>query len=305
MQKNKIPLVGKKRRAWDSDTLCPKAGRILMYNSAYEPMAIPTTCKSWGCPVCGPRKVFTWSKKLTSVLQGLNNLSLITFTLKKEGNVLQDADYVRKAQASFLRHLKRRYKMKMAWIMVPELTKAMVPHLHAVFSMERPIEWMRCQSLTWNLYNEGWLTKSCECLHHVACRLWFEITGDSFIVDVRPIQRTPHGVSLYLAKYLMKGGFGEQRQILNAIGFNRRWSRSRDFPMPDIKLRGSSDDEMRSFEFMGRHVLNDYMSDLVQKSQGRKELEIVSSPAFMALTAKAKTKRKLGKITKLMGAMEI
>ena len=57
--------------------------------------------------------------------------------------------------------------------------------------------------------------------------MWYEITGDSWIVDVRVASVGP-GAGGYLAKYLIKGN--KQRSQLEAMGFIRRYTRSRGFP---------------------------------------------------------------------------
>lgn len=77
-------------------------------------------------------------------------------------------------------------------------------------------------------------------------RLWKEVTGDSWIVDARKVH-TPKRMARYLGKYLAKGF--EVRSQLEALGFRRRYSSSRNWPKPKrIMLRGT--EENRWFHMM-------------------------------------------------------
>ncbi len=296
-----IPIYDRKRRPGEiGRKVCPRRGRVLMHDKFGRRSAIDTSCKAWGCYVCGPRKVFTWSKKLYSVMAEFESLKLITFTLKKEGNYLRDAAYVRAALAQFLKLYRQRHGT-IEGLTVPELTKNKVPHLHGIFTTVPNDGLVRCQRMIWNKYTKKWLNGPCQCLHHVVCRLWYEVTGDSYVVDVRPIIGDAKGVSLYLAKYLMKGALGEQRQLLESIGFSRRWSRTRGFPWPEVRLRGSVEDSMVSFEFISTRILNDELENIVAASKGLSDLDLVSSESFMAISDQAAKKRKIKRIERLLG----
>ncbi len=62
---------------------------------------------------------------------------------------------------------------------------------------------------------------------HEFARAWLYVTGDSFVVDCRE-GYTPARLANYLGKYLVKGF--EDRQVLKAMGWLRRYSSSRNFP---------------------------------------------------------------------------
>lgn len=69
-----------------------------------------------------------------------------------------------------------------------------------------------------------------DCVEHELAKIWYGITGDSWVVDCRPVW-SASGAASYLFKYLDKG-FTE-RGDLEALGFKRRWSCSRDWPSPE------------------------------------------------------------------------
>lgn len=65
--------------------------------------------------------------------------------------------------------------------------------------------------------------------------MWLEVTGDTYIVDVRPVL-SPEKISNYLEKYFVKGM--EVRHDLETLGFLRRYSRSNNWPSAKLTLKG-------------------------------------------------------------------
>lgn len=302
----RIPLFRTRRRPDGIvQKRCPKAGRVMFTSNFGQISAIDTTCKAWGCAVCGKRKIYTWTRKLESVLVELSDLNLITFTFATGNERCQDASYVRTVHARFLKLFRNRLNLRMEHLTVPELTKNNIPHLHSVTATKNisgSFSQIRCEPLWWNRYNLRWLRKDCLCLHHYVCRLWYEVVKDSYVVDVRPIRLgTGKGISLYLGKYLMKACFGSVRDSLRAMGFERRWSRSRGFPWPSVNLRGSADNEdaWNSQEFIRRGVLNDQMSNIVEASKRLPQFKIVSSESFMRLARVGEARKRQKKVEKL------
>ncbi len=73
-------------------------------------------------------------------------------------------------------------------------------------------------------------------LSSLVSNVWREATGDSFIVDVQRVLGAA-GAAGYMAKYLLKNS--GSREALEAAGFLRRFSRSRDWPSPaPMKISG-------------------------------------------------------------------
>lgn len=77
-----------------------------------------------------------------------------------------------------------------------------------------------------------------DCLWHEWRELWFQVTGDSFIVDVRAVMGS-EGAGNYLTKYLVKGVMN--RYVLEALGFKRRFSASRNWPRGVVGVRGTEE----------------------------------------------------------------
>lgn len=94
-----------------------------------------------------------------------------------------------------------------------------------------------------------WIKTTCkvDCLQHEIAKVWYDITGDSYIVFCEDVF-SPAGAAVYLAKYLMKG-FGGYRGEMEERGFKRRWSRSRNWPKADVSLEGTVNDRWFSTEF--------------------------------------------------------
>lgn len=70
-------------------------------------------------------------------------------------------------------------------------------------------------------------------------RIWEEVTGDSFVVDVSRI-RSGARSARYCSKYMVKSF--RDRESMEALGFKRRWSRSRNWPSGfAMQLRGTAE----------------------------------------------------------------
>lgn len=70
--------------------------------------------------------------------------------------------------------------------------------------------------------------------------MWWDITGDSYIVDARVVFDRP-GAADYLVKYLFKSG--GDREKLEDLGYTRRYSTARNWPRETkLVLRGTFDE---------------------------------------------------------------
>lgn len=76
------------------------------------------------------------------------------------------------------------------------------------------------------IYNTAWLERKCDCAEHNLSLHWYDVTGDSFVVDVRNIYSLEGAIG-YLGKYLRKG-FND-REALFDLGYKRRYDRSRNW----------------------------------------------------------------------------
>jgi len=135
--------------------------------------------------------------------------------------------------------------------------------------------------------NATWRDKDCDCWNHIISRLWFEVTGDSWVTDFRAIYASGGAVN-YLTGYLKKGMYGEARERLQKKGFDRRFTMSRDWPRPPhMRLRGTdlgvwvnthfeygaSDPELVKFSSTAHYmeqVGSDVTSELMKKRQEKR-----------------------------------
>lgn len=169
----------------------------------------------------------------------------ITVTLKAGPGLEKDADYVRATWRKFLVLLNSQYPGT-EWIKVVELTKQSQPHIHAVMTFLRPSLVPMCQIRA--KYDRAWRGLDCECLEHVFSGWWHSITGNSYVVDVRPVS-SAKGAASYIAKYITKSITYTRR--LRELGFKRSWARSRGWPGDKLQLAETKERGWLSQEFTG------------------------------------------------------
>lgn len=102
----------------------------------------------------------------------------------------------------------------------------------------------------------------CSCLEHTWGQMWKEITGDSYIVAVRKIWDVG-GAIYYMAKYLDKSFLN--RGELEAMGFLRRWSCSRNWPRTDLGIAGK--DGWKRTEMLTGHIAESMLKQLQPYSE--------------------------------------
>lgn len=75
--------------------------------------------------------------------------------------------------------------------------------------------------------------------------VWLELTGDSYVVDVRPAIGS---VASYLSKYMIKEAY-ERRLV--PLGFKRSYSRSGNWPGGTLELAETREDNWVAHQFYG------------------------------------------------------
>ncbi len=165
----------------------------------------------------------------------LGDSYLITVTYRTAGSeTLKLAPSVAKDWTALVRSLQKKHP-KLAWFKIPELTKKKQIHLHAIVGGLNEQALADCKADGWgrcaHKRTYDWATAICSknCLEHELSKLWYQITGDSFIVDVRPVLWA-RGAASYVSKYLTKDMY-DRSELWNR-GFKRRWSCSRNWPSP-------------------------------------------------------------------------
>ncbi len=232
------------------DDACPKRGVITLYpkylegapgDEWTEALEFPTSCKTWSCPVC-QRKLSAYVRmvaeyglltaehsEFTTCTFALPATSRRTRTPKRSprdsrrnsvlpnyfSDNLENAHSVARVWARFLSKLSPSLP-NLAWMKVIEMTAQQQPHLHLLITSSAPIP------ASWRYNVTIW---------------WYWATfGGSWITHSEEV-KNPYKTAAYLCKYLAKT-FGDRR-ALQAAGFSRRYSRSRNWPVERMRLLGT------------------------------------------------------------------
>jgi len=127
------------------------------------------------------------------------------------------------------------------------------------------------------------------CLEHEWARLWYEVTGDSFVVDARQIAGAD-GAARYMTKYLVKGMMTWDE--LSELGFMRRWSTSRNWPkLPPERLLNELWDDVKWWK--GDASTRDWLGQKVKETEHHPLTERVDYTRYTARMEKV-NKFKLG-----------
>jgi hypothetical protein len=218
---------------------CPRRGIAWLTTNGrgvwkdHDIFALPTTCKTKGCPVCQHKVRAKFGMMVEYGCLTLGRTYFTTLTLRAGSGLAKDAVYVRQVWKKFKDYLSSKYQI-LEWVKVVELTKQNQPHLHLVLHLGEGCLRAACETKA--KYNERWLGKRCECLEHTFSAAWQRVTGDSFVVDVKETLSPTHAGS-YLGKYLGKGILYKDR--LSELGFKRSWARSKGWPFDQLRLRQS------------------------------------------------------------------
>ncbi len=219
---------------------CPRKGYVFLWAQG-ERIVIPTTCKGWECIPCQPKKIFVMRKTAElgclRMQRNFGSSAFITTTFAMKGlRSIRNASFVSEVWHRLLKVFIR--PKWITWFRVVELTKKGQPHLHLIASWPNiGNEVLTCRiNGVRSEFGKKWLDVDCLCVEHELSRLWYGITGDSWITDVRPIASSEKAGS-YVASYIKKGM--RTWSQLEALGFKRRYSKSSDWPVSGIWMRGS------------------------------------------------------------------
>lgn len=169
-------------------------------------------CKTWGCGVCGP-------KKLASVKRGIYREAdkhelrrFLTLTLPGnfKGSYQDSVKALNKSWKKFGIYFKREFGEKLIYIKVVEPQKRGIAHLHVLVSRYIP---------------QGWLSK-----------IWQGIGGGR-ICDIRFVD--VHRIAAYISKYMSKAMIGDD------LGPYRRYSTSQE-----ISINGAKQPSEGVWEFL-------------------------------------------------------
>lgn len=221
-----------------------------------------TKCKTWSCGVCRKNLLALIEMKIEYGCLTLEHSRFTTLTYVNTGTAsLRDAASVRLDYELWSRRLKSRHP-GLAWFKVPELTKKGMVHLHLVMGgMNQGKRKTQCETNPKNWYE--WFERSCDCLAHELIREWNKITG-AVVINVQDVY-DPRGLGSYLSKYLTKAFV--QREELAEIGFQRRYSCSRNWPRgANLQLRGTLEEVWDRVVRVPRNAGNwRYFEDRIEK----------------------------------------
>ncbi len=212
-----------------TSAVCPREGYVTLRTRADRVYRISTRCKTWSCKECRDRNLALVTNRLKYGMSVLKDSYFITVTLRLAyGEIPRDAQYVRTVWHRYLQNLRRFYlpNEKFAWMKVVETTKRGQPHIHFVMG------------------NIGTWTN--ENLTEMMMQAWYEVTGDSYQVDASRVL-SGEKVANYIAKYVVKGMY--ERDVLDSLGFKRRWTRSRNWPNSDLRLVGLTNEKLKADSF--------------------------------------------------------
>jgi len=245
-------------------------------------VTVPTNCKTWGCIACRDRVKRYVRMRMEHGCLILGHSYLITATYAMRGEESwRDASSVAKHWAELSRRFEKRNLKRMKWFKVPELTKKGQVHLHLIvggigkrISCCRPAGMGRCN----HRKSYKWAMERCKvnCVEHELAKEWYQITGDSWVLDVREVWSAA-GASAYIFKYLVKS-FG-QRAALEGLGFKRRWSCSRNWPSPErMQFVITMSKGWQSTQFIKKGVNDDYLREEVARSEASAYAMKVGTP---------------------------
>ena len=276
-----------------SSKICPRQGIAFLHPDNKSILAVPTNCKSWSCKSCRDRKLGMVAQLMQYGLSHFPEAFLVSITYLASGPRNEPARNpvnAKSAEADYkalVRILRRDLTfMKMATFRVVELTKRKQIHFHLLMgnlngtltdncTPRKARDWKKLPKL------------ACPCLMCTISRAWTKVTKTSKVVDCTRIY-DPAGAAWYLCKYLRKGMYGKQRQILTERGYTRRYFRTANFA-GDVQLRrrGTVEKKWTRTSFMyGRHIL----PSLLEQSEDHPLMEQMGTPLAIDLSEEIRRK---------------
>ena len=168
-------LVGSYFALADWMKCCPRAKTLEAWSEKLQAFVIiQVTCKNWGCPICGRRKVQKYAKKVTAAKP--NRLVTLTVNPKQHESPRAAFDATRRSIPKLSAKVRKLFG-EFEFFRILEVTKKGWPHYHLI-------------------------TRSEYIPQPELSRLWNELTGAP-IVDVRKLGKTVQAY-WYVVKYLGK-----------------------------------------------------------------------------------------------------
>lgn len=297
------PLISNRTsgtRGSAKSSYCPDGGMACLTDNR-DPnrfVMVNTTCKAWRCLGCRERLLRVFRMRVEVGVSTLGRCAFTTLTFRLAyGSVPRDAPSAAKAWRELWRRLRKLGEPwnQMKWLRVVELTKRRQPHYHVVMGSIPNDLRIRCYGSKFDHRTFVRTWDRCQCLSHIMSRVWYSVTGDSYIVHSIPVTGA-RGAGRYLAKYMLKDMI--VREELEKRGFKRRWSNSRGWPGAGrMRFRKTVEKSWGRIFWMGKKV-GDWYEE--QGYPGKwPDLEERVGPDLVKLVMERDTKR--GALAKLKG----
>lgn len=281
-----------------SSSYCPKGGFAWLTTKTGETLVTPTTCKGWNCRGCRDRVLAKVKMQMMYGCLTLGRSSLITNTLRVgRDKEFYTASFVGKALARWWILLKQDPELsEIAWLKIPELTKKKVPHFHHLAGGYTTDRIDRC--VRYPPWSEKWVIDGCveNCLLHQFSKAWLRVTGDSYIVDVRPVYSVGT-MAGYLTKYLAKGLYNHAG--LEELGYKRRYATSRNWPgSGKLTTVGTARGLWHRVDWSAGW--NDIVAQKQRESEGAWQLDRIGTDLALALGFNVDTSRQKREIERIL-----
>lgn len=238
------------------EAICPRSGYLRLAHGDHSHTML-TGCKTWKCKVCEPKVRALVTMRLRYGLEMAAHSWFIVLTYRTAyDSMARGAKSAGRDMAQFWRRVESELGERPAWFRVPELTKKGQVHHHVMMLTEaEQTETCRRRAETYKAWrNSGCRDSRGECIEHRFSRLWEGVTNDSFVVHVSRVHSVARSAT-YIVKYLAKG-FSD-RAALEALGYKRRWSRSRNWPGGyALRLVGTAEGAWEGMKFYSARKLD-------------------------------------------------
>lgn len=188
-------------------------------------------CKTWGCGVCGPKKLAAVKRGIYREADRLQLRRFLTLTLPGNfrGSYQDSVKALNKSWKKFGIYFKREFGEKLIYIKVVEPQKRGIAHLHVLVS---------------RYIRQGWLSKA-----------WQGIGGGR-ICDIRFVD--VHRIAAYISKYMSKAMIGDD------LGPYRRYSTSQE-----ININGAKQPPEGVWEFLRAPIDGFWRYAVKETEEGR------------------------------------
>ncbi len=157
------------------------------------------SCKSWNCPVCGPKRAWRLSRGIIDAAQRLELRRFLTLTLNPRSCTAEGSEkYIKDCWAKFRVSLGRLNGKAIQYILVMERQKSGYAHLHILVDRYLPQPWVQ---QAWKAVGGGkFVNIKMVDIHRVAPYLSKYLTKELILAAYRPGTRrysTSRGIKLF------------------------------------------------------------------------------------------------------------